>query len=284
MTRTVNPTPTLIDLGATPNNGQGSTLRTGGDIINNNFTDLYTAVNSIVDYSLPTATTAILGGVKIDNSTITISNGVISANVSGLIVSPATTIPLIDGTAAVGLSLKYAREDHVHPASTTIPSGVIVMWSGLITGIPSGWYLCDGNNNTPDLRNKFIIGAGSTYAERATGGSANAIVVSHTHTLSAATFSGSALPSHTHGITDPGHTHTYGNDNNNNNGTGHGLGGNGVNPSTTNTSSSTTGISVNSASAGIPSGSIGGSTDTTGSSGTGANLPPYLALAYIMKG
>ncbi len=34
-----------------------------------------------------------------------------------------------------------------------------IMWSGTIATIPSGWYLCNGSNGTPDLRNKFVIGA-----------------------------------------------------------------------------------------------------------------------------
>ena len=40
-----------------------------------------------------------------------------------------------------------------------IPTGVIMMWSGTIATIPSGFALCDGSNNTPDLRDKFIVGA-----------------------------------------------------------------------------------------------------------------------------
>ena len=130
-----------------------------------------------------------------------------------------------------------------------IPTGVIVMWSGSIASIPTGWLICDGSNSTPDLRNRFIVGAGSTYSVAGTGGSADAIVVSHTHT-----------------VTDPGHNHTY---------TAHlntGASGpislNDRLPLQTNsTSTATTGISINS----------------TGSSGTNANLPPYYALAYIMK-
>src|SRR5262245_14075787 len=42
-----------------------------------------------------------------------------------------------------------------------LPSGVIVMWSGTIATIPSGWFLCDGTNGTPDLRDKFVVGATS---------------------------------------------------------------------------------------------------------------------------
>ena len=67
---------------------------------------------------------------------------------------------------------------------TPTPSGVIVLWSGSIGSIPAGWVLCNGNNGTPDLRNRFIVGAGSTYAVDATGGSADTILVSHTHSYS----------------------------------------------------------------------------------------------------
>ena len=44
------------------------------------------------------------------------------------------------------------------------------MWSGAIVDIPTGWALCNGSNNTPDLRNKFVAGAGDSYAVDATGG------------------------------------------------------------------------------------------------------------------
>lgn len=42
--------------------------------------------------------------------------------------------------------------------------GIVCLWSGAIVDIPAGWQLCDGTNGTPDLRDKFIIGAGDTYA------------------------------------------------------------------------------------------------------------------------
>ncbi len=55
--------------------------------------------------------------------------------------------------------------------SAILPKGVIVMWSGSQASIPSGWALCNGANGTPDLRDRFIVGAGSSYAVGATGGS-----------------------------------------------------------------------------------------------------------------
>jgi hypothetical protein len=135
-----------------------------------------------------------------------------------------------------------------------IPSGVIVMWSGSVASIPTGWFLCDGNNSTPDLRNRFIVGAGSTYSVAGTGGTADAIVVSHTHTAT---------------VTDPGHTHQYGVASFDlPSGTTALIRPASVTAKSTSTTS-TTGITV--------------SNSTEGSSGTNANLPPYYALAYIMK-
>ena len=53
---------------------------------------------------------------------------------------------------------------------------IICWWSGAVANIPEGWKLCNGNNNTPDLRNQFIIGAGDTYSPNDSDGSIN-----HTH-------------------------------------------------------------------------------------------------------
>ena len=61
-------------------------------------------------------------------------------------------------------------------------TGMIMMWSGASNAIPSGWLLCDGNNSTPNLVDKFVIGAGSTYAVDDTGGSKDAVIVAHGHT------------------------------------------------------------------------------------------------------
>lgn len=144
-------------------------------------------------------------------------------------------------------------------SSSTLPSGMILLWSGSIGSIPGGYYLCDGSNGTPDLRDRFVVGAGNSYAVNATGGSTDAIVVAHTHTATS-----------TSTVTDPGHFHTAA-------GTTappFQAGGNAVfSPSTVNTSTAYTGITV----------ATSTTNASTGTSGTGANLPPYYALCYIMK-
>lgn len=66
------------------------------------------------------------------------------------------------------------------------PKGLILIWSGAIVDIPVGWSLCDGSNGTPDLRDKFIVGAGGSYSPGDTGGSAT----------------------HVHPFTSDGHYHT----------------------------------------------------------------------------
>lgn len=52
----------------------------------------------------------------------------------------------------------------------SIPSGVIVMWSGTVNNIPDGWALCNGSNGTPDLRGRFVLGAGGSYSVSTKGG------------------------------------------------------------------------------------------------------------------
>jgi len=61
---------------------------------------------------------------------------------------------------------------------TPLVTGIICLWHGPIVSIPGGWLLCDGTNGTPDLRDKFIIGAGSTYNPDDSGGN-----VTHDHTF-----------------------------------------------------------------------------------------------------
>lgn len=223
--------------------------------------------------SLTTPVAVANGGTGVTTSTGSGSN-VLSA-------SPALTGTPTAPTAAIGTdSTQIATTAFVRDI---VPSGVIVMWSGSIANIPSGWLLCNGSNGTPDLRDRFIVGAGSTYAVAATGG-ANTVTLStsemplHTHNFSATT---STDGTHTHGISDPGHRHFTDFAQTTSGGTyvePYPVAGSYASLATT---YSTTGISINSA--GAHTHNVSGTTSSAGTTGAHENRPPYYALAYIMK-
>jgi microcystin-dependent protein len=176
-----------------------------------------------------------------------------------LSASPTFTGAPLAPTAAPGTNTTQIATT-AFALANGIPSGAILLWSGSIASIPSGWVICDGTNGTPNLRDRFVVGAGSTYAVAATGGDANAIVVTHTHTASTA-------------IVDPGHTHTANVWYQDSSGPRNAFRASypSVGPETATTNSAFTDITATT------------TVDSAGSSGTNANLPPYYALAYIMK-
>jgi microcystin-dependent protein len=198
-----------------------------------------------------------------------------------------------------------------------LPTGIITMWSGSIASIPAGWFLCNGSNGTPDLRDRFIVGAGTSYAVSATGGtndvtlndtqmpshghgfSATTSAVSNNHTHSFDVFSGamSANNTHSHTISDPGHNHPL-IVSGGGSGAGVVLGGGGTisfDPYVQNANTGITGTSsvdinhvhqVSGATGGQSAGhthTLSGTTTLTGGTLAHENRPPYYALAYIMK-
>jgi len=196
-------------------------------------------------------------------------NGGTTANANPIVLDSAGRVPyeiwLLSGysykfviqsasaTILVTLDNLYGILQNAPASAPAVPSGCIVIWSGSTGSIPSGWVICDGTNGTPDLRNSFVLGAGNTYAVGATGGSTDAIVVSHTHTAT---------------VTDPGHAHSLPNTPYITTGGNQWSSGSyGLGYSATN--SAVTGITVANATAGV--------------SGSGANMPPYYALAFIQK-
>jgi hypothetical protein len=78
--------------------------------------------------------------------------------------------------------------DNIYPipnssaTGTTVPAGAIIMWSGSIGSIPSGYVICNGSNGTPDLRDSFIVGAGNNYGVGSTGGFVNSGVMTNSGT------------------------------------------------------------------------------------------------------
>jgi len=170
------------------------------------------------------------------------ANGVEKASISSAGAFTSTTIdataltgnlPAIDGSSLTGVE--------------GVPSGCILMWSGAITAIPSGWVICDGNNSTPNLTDRFVIHAdadsGGTNDVGDTGGSAT--TGAHTLTIS-------EMPSHDHDMTGRNQDRSDVTD---------GL--------------RTSGMGTN---YGVDTGNRGG-----GGSHTHTATPKYYALAFIMK-
>jgi microcystin-dependent protein len=190
--------------------------------------------------------------------------------------------------AAARTNLGLVIGTDVAAQAFAVPIGVVNMWA--LNTAPSGWLICSGaavsrstyaalfaiigttfgagdgstTFNLPDYRDRMPIGAGTTYSANSQGGSKDAVIVSHTHTAT---------------VTDAGHRHLTGNGsegslnayygNNGNLGTGWRISNSGGAGVDAYTNIVTTGITV--------------ANSTTGSSGTNANLPPYLGIYFIIK-
>jgi microcystin-dependent protein len=276
---------------------------------------------AIKDSLVTTDPSKIIKGTDIDNEYNAISNAIASKADTN---SPSLTGTPTAPTATSGSNTnQLANTNFVTAAlAALVPTGIITLWSGAISAVPVGWAFCNGTSGTPDLRDRFVVGAGTTYAVGDTGG-ANSVTLdatmipSHTHSVSASgttaasgdhthTFSGTSSGqsvghTHTATVTDPGHWHQIGNSN----GVGASNAGKDLMGTTFNSpqyiASATTGITVSNGSNSVDhthtySGTTSAVstththtvtvTGTSGSTGGGLaheNRPPYYALAYIMK-
>jgi len=155
---------------------------------------------------------------------------------AGLKCNPSSNVLTVGTIAATNIQGTLT-------AGGAVPSGGIIIWSGAANAIPSGWVLCNGQNSTPDLRDRFVVGAGSgsSYSVGNTGG-ANSV-----------TLTTNQIPSHTHSYV--GHTYP----------------GSGPEQNQSGGPEDRTSFNVNK------------TTGNTGSGQSHENRPPYYALCYIMK-
>jgi hypothetical protein len=199
--------------------------------------------------------------------------------------SPTTALDVVGTVKATAFEGSGAALTGI----AVVPVGGIIIWSGAANAIPSGWFLCDGANSTPDLRDRFVVGAGTTYAVGATGGQ-NAITSVPAHTHGAGNFVTSNTGDHAHnGSTSNTGAHSHTIDKSltviNNTTTAF------ANNSSPNTFKGTQATSTDgahshnftTANAGAHSHNVTGNTSSAGNASVDTR-PPYYALCYIMKG
>jgi microcystin-dependent protein len=169
-----------------------------------------------------------------------------------------------DGNAA----FQQRVEDKTGPI---MPVGAIVMWSGTKSTIPKGWVLCDGGNGTPDLRDRFVVGAGKSYNAKSTGG-ANKVTLKQTempkHSHSGRTDNQSVINTGDNKNYQLMHPNTYNRKFDNGKYTGYDRGGR---------DAKTLGNSLKDPH------NHSFKTSTSGGGNAHENRPPYFALCFIMK-
>lgn len=206
------------------------------------------------------------------------------------------------GTAATYTIGDGADEVPTNSMVSGVPTGGIIMWSGSVLSVPAAWALCDGGTysksdgsgsiSAPDLRDRFVIGAGTTYAPNATGGATSGTTSSgggggtvtttaagghnHTGSTDGHTLTIAQMPAHNHDITQGGNYNINNVVSTNSSGS-------------MNTAGDNTTVIKSKGGGGSHSHGIQSVADhthditTTDHTHTVATVPPFLALAYIMK-
>jgi hypothetical protein len=195
-------------------------------------------------------------GASGDDYTI---NGTLTSN-GNTAINGNLTINGDSGTSGQFLTSSGAGSDPRWTTLNSFKTGMIMIWYGSAGAVPSGWAICDGSNGTPNLRNKFVMGANLASDVNTTGGSATSSLPEHSHTGSTNSTGG-----HTHS-TLAGYTGRYGA---------------GANKHGITSSQLRDGIQDQVSVAGSHTHTV--TINKAGKNPTNGNLPPYLALYYIMK-
>lgn len=165
--------------------GIGDNNNTWGTIANTQYDLLDTAITGVLSVNCTTGSNITLstanGSADEARNMVLKLSGTPSADID-IVVPAVNKVYLIDASfsgantvtiaptgGGSGVSFEAGQTGVVYCDGTdvreiystvqTFQSGMIIMWSGSISTIPDGWFLCDGSNGTPDLRDKFVVGA-----------------------------------------------------------------------------------------------------------------------------
>ena len=223
------------------------------------------STDDIVAGDKVTATGDVQGANLIATANVNATGDVSAANVTASAIVQAEQLTSTDDADITGTC---TAGDFV--GKGTIPIGGIIMWSGTDGSVPANWALCNGSSGTPNLVDRFIVGRGSAYSSGATGGSVHGIIPEHTHTASGgnhahpvrySTQSSGTVTADASGgfVLDNTGTQDF--------------------PANNAAPGSTAGDQIG------QSGSLAMTTSQPvgAASTTNANLPPYYAIAYIMR-
>ena len=153
-----------------------------------------TEVESMIDTYVSSFTITIeqFDDLEIRTADLESAMGLLSVDVQGILsdISMLQESVLINSDAIVSVNsllstldtdISAIEDDVMHLSSAgSIEAGTIAIWSGAIVDIPQGWLLCDGNDGTPDLQDRFVVGAGSQYGVSESGGSTTGSVSAST--------------------------------------------------------------------------------------------------------
>ena len=300
-------------------NGVTATTQSAGDNSTKVATTAYTdtAITNLVDSSPSALNTlnelaAAIGDDASFSTTVTnniatkmpLAGGEFTGNVTSHSINPDGNNTRSLGTSSLKWHQVHATNFYGNGSNLTgieaFVTGMILLWSGAANAIPSGFVLCDGNNSTPDLRNRFVVGAGNSYSVGASGG-VNTVTLgtseipahshstdNHSHSFDAGnhthSFSGSGSSSHSHSFnyqlgSPPYHSNA-------NMVTRHPMK-RSYTELSQNTGNATVSLTVSGNTGnGAVSGNTGNANPSTNNTGGGSaheNRPPYYALCYIMK-
>jgi hypothetical protein len=185
-------------------------------VAGNPTSSLGVATKSYVDLGVESAVSIVRNDLAANVVAINATLGVLTGEINDVntyaqnlntikapLASPSLTgTPTAPNVAVSNKSSTVATTAFVH---SVLPYGVILMWSGSTASIPTGFALCNGTNSTPDLRNRFIVGAGDTFNPGNFGGNNTPIVTtasagdhSHTGSTGSTTLDLTQIPAHSH--------------------------------------------------------------------------------------